>query len=207
MLDMKKIGMKIIEMRKKEDLTQMELADKLGISYQAVSNWERGLTMPDITKLPELAQIFNISIDYLLDYSEEVQVVDELINHSTPKNMVDNISADVYNSLTSILKPTQLKEYSLKLSINEDIEILLDSLPFMSREVADKVIERAIKDKVDPIKLIDCTIPFISKDRCNQLVSYALDTDSNIEYLITKYYHLYLKISLIKWLIRLLKSR
>lgn len=44
-------------------MTQMELADKLDISFQAVSNWERGNTMPDISKFPELAEIFHISVD------------------------------------------------------------------------------------------------------------------------------------------------
>ena len=39
-------------------MTQMELADRMGISFQVVSNWERGNSMPDISKLPELAEIF-----------------------------------------------------------------------------------------------------------------------------------------------------
>ena len=61
MFDMKQIGKKITDLRKANNMTQMELADKLGISFQAVSNWERGNTMPDISKLPELAEIFQIS--------------------------------------------------------------------------------------------------------------------------------------------------
>ena len=42
MFDTKIIGKKIAALRKAKDMTQMELADKLGISFQAVSNWERG---------------------------------------------------------------------------------------------------------------------------------------------------------------------
>ena len=42
MFDMKQIGKKITNLRKENNMTQMELADKLGISFQAVSNWERG---------------------------------------------------------------------------------------------------------------------------------------------------------------------
>lgn len=42
MFNMQKIGKKISLFRKEQNMTQMELADKLGISYQAVSNWERG---------------------------------------------------------------------------------------------------------------------------------------------------------------------
>ena len=47
-------------------MTQFELADRLGISYQAVSNWERGNSMPDIAKLPELAEIFGVTVDEIL---------------------------------------------------------------------------------------------------------------------------------------------
>ena len=52
MFDMQKIGKKISELRKRKNITQMELADQMGISFQAVSNWERGNSMPDISKLP-----------------------------------------------------------------------------------------------------------------------------------------------------------
>ena len=50
MFDTVKIGKRIAELRKKRDMTQFEIADRLGISYQAVSNWERGNSMPDIAK-------------------------------------------------------------------------------------------------------------------------------------------------------------
>ena len=66
MFDINKIGKKISVLRKQSGLTQMELADRLGISFQAVSNWERGNTMPDISKLPELAEIFGVSIETIL---------------------------------------------------------------------------------------------------------------------------------------------
>lgn len=45
MFDTVKIGKRIAELRKKRDMTQFELADRLGISYQAVSNWERGVSL------------------------------------------------------------------------------------------------------------------------------------------------------------------
>ena len=63
---MQKIGRKIASLRKAADMTQPELADRLAISFQAVSNWERGMSMPDISNLPELAEIFGVSIDELL---------------------------------------------------------------------------------------------------------------------------------------------
>ena len=72
MFNMTKIGKKISELRKAKNMTQNELADRLSISYQAVSNWERGQTMPDISKLSEISQILSVSIDELLGESNSV---------------------------------------------------------------------------------------------------------------------------------------
>lgn len=62
-----KIGEKIKELRKAQDITQDKLADYLNISYQAISKWENGLALPDITLLPKLANFFGVSTDELLD--------------------------------------------------------------------------------------------------------------------------------------------
>ena len=62
-----KIGETIKRLRKEQDITQEKLADYLNISYQAVSKWENGLALPDITLLPKLANFFGVSTDELLD--------------------------------------------------------------------------------------------------------------------------------------------
>ena len=62
---------KLRELRRKKDITQEELANRFGISPQAVSKWERGEGFPDITLLPELAQYFDITIDELMGMEEE----------------------------------------------------------------------------------------------------------------------------------------
>lgn len=65
-----KIGEIIKAKRKEQDLTQEELASRLGVSKAAVSKWENAECYPDITLLPQLAKTFNISIDELFDYSK-----------------------------------------------------------------------------------------------------------------------------------------
>ena len=52
-------------LRKKNHLTQEQLADRLGLTFQAVSKWENGLSCPDISLLPELAGIFGVTVDDL----------------------------------------------------------------------------------------------------------------------------------------------
>ena len=63
------VGLNIARYRKSQNLTQDELAKQLSISYQAISKWENGITKPDISLLPVLASILNVSIDSLMGYS------------------------------------------------------------------------------------------------------------------------------------------
>ena len=66
-MDSPKIGKIIQEIRKKNNLTQKQLADKYNVTYQAVSKWERGINLPDVTLLKHMSKDFNISIEDLLD--------------------------------------------------------------------------------------------------------------------------------------------
>ncbi len=59
-------GQRFQRLRKKHNLTQEDVADKVGISSQAVSKWENDLSAPDISILPDLADLFHISLDELL---------------------------------------------------------------------------------------------------------------------------------------------
>lgn len=67
MLNSTIIGNKITEARKKSNLSQAELASKISISPQAVGKWERGESMPDITTLNRLAEIFGLDLNYFSD--------------------------------------------------------------------------------------------------------------------------------------------
>ena len=66
MIDITMIGKKIKQARIDQNMTQMQLADAMGVSYQAVSNWERGNSMPDISKLADLCAALHISVNELL---------------------------------------------------------------------------------------------------------------------------------------------
>ena len=56
----------IKKLRKEKNLTQKQLADMLGVTYQAVSKWERGLNIPDISTLKEISRIFNVDMDTMI---------------------------------------------------------------------------------------------------------------------------------------------
>lgn len=63
---------KLIEARKNAGLTQLELAEKLCVSRQAVTKWETGKGIPDIDNLRTLSKLLNVSIDFLLDDEESL---------------------------------------------------------------------------------------------------------------------------------------
>ncbi|MCH5187526.1 MAG: helix-turn-helix transcriptional regulator [Oscillospiraceae bacterium] len=67
-----KTGRQIAAMRKTAGLTQSELGDRLGVSYQAVSKWERGETLPDVGLLPDLAGVLRTTVDSLLTGGEKI---------------------------------------------------------------------------------------------------------------------------------------
>ena len=60
-----KIGKFISESRKSKEITQEQLAEKLGVSKNAVSKWERGLNLPDASIMQELCNILEISLNEL----------------------------------------------------------------------------------------------------------------------------------------------
>ena len=71
------IGMNLKYFRKREGLSQEELAEKIEVSRQSVAKWESGETLPDIVKCRELANLFGTTIDNLINYSfEEEQLVE-----------------------------------------------------------------------------------------------------------------------------------
>ncbi len=66
-----KIGQKIKAKRRERDLTQEEIANILGVTKAAVSKWENEESYPDITMLPQIAQLFHITMDELFGYNLE----------------------------------------------------------------------------------------------------------------------------------------
>ncbi len=85
-MDQIKIGKFIAEQRKKNNLTQMQLAERLGITDRAVSKWETGRAMPDSSIMLELCKLLDISVNDLL--CGEVVTVEQY-NQKTEQNLIE----------------------------------------------------------------------------------------------------------------------
>jgi transcriptional regulator with XRE-family HTH domain len=69
----KTLGMMIASLRKENGMTQLELAEKMLVTDKAVSKWERDLSCPDVNTIPKLAEVFNISVDELMQVKNDSQ--------------------------------------------------------------------------------------------------------------------------------------
>lgn len=96
---METIGDRIKKKRKEAEMTQLELANKLSVTDRAVSKWEQNEGNPDISILPKIAEIFNVTLDYLMTGSEpkkEVIIMSklELCAKSDDPTMIKSLTSD-----------------------------------------------------------------------------------------------------------------
>ena len=69
---------KIIELRKKSGWSQEELAEKMDVSRQSISKWERAEAIPDVAVLKEIADLFGVSLDYMVEEKHKIKTKDKI---------------------------------------------------------------------------------------------------------------------------------
>lgn len=90
--------MKLKQLRENKKMTQKYLAEKLNVSSQTILNWENGIYEPNISQLIELANIFNVSIDYLVE-RKSINMINDICNE------LEKISKDdIINFIKSYLE-------------------------------------------------------------------------------------------------------
>ena len=93
--ELRQIGSRMSVCRQNRNMTQEELANRLGITPQALSKWERGVSLPDTSMLPDIARILEISTDYLLGISRQSVVGEDdgEIQHIIGENLRKSLEA------------------------------------------------------------------------------------------------------------------
>lgn len=91
-----KIAENLQMLRKEKGITQEQLADIFGITNQSISKWELGLSCPDITMLPKIAEFFSVTIDELIGYK--------------PVTSINNIYIELNSYLSSIKDDGELMD-------------------------------------------------------------------------------------------------
>ncbi len=175
MFNMKQVGKKIVSLRKARNMTQTELADKMDVSFQAVSNWERGNSMPDISKLPQLAAVFECTVDELLDGRVELihSAMEDGIQEYVERN---EVSREELEAAVPILKPDQVGQLadSMLLKNGDHIEAFYPYLDDETlREVAQRRIERG--------ESIEDMLEYLDNDDIGKLALGQYKTGSPVE--------------------------
>lgn len=153
-MDNKKVGKLIANLRKQNGLTQQELGDKVGVGFRAVSKWERGITLPDITIINELSKILGISSNELLDgkVTKEIKTKPKI---SKKLKIVLSISISIIAIFITTFLYNYNKTYTYELSSTnndsyiegqviihkENIKIIINKLAFTDKELLNTEIE------------------------------------------------------------------
>ena len=181
MFDTMKTAKRIKDARIAKDMTQMALADAMEVSFQAVSNWERGNSMPDISKLKQLCSVLEISLEYLL--GEEDENITKTVKELT-EDKVEDISIENISKIASIVPPKAIKEmvYGKSCDVSdlaalapflddEDLNEIAKSIamvrigdlvplaPFLADEILDSLVMRYVEENKDSFKLSEIKGP------------------------------------------------
>lgn len=154
--NIRQIGQRIASKRRELNMTQSNLADQLLVSYQAISNWERGNTLPDIEKLPQLATILQLSIDELLGNSG----VAVMHYH---EGVADS---QEITTLAPIIKPKELAAATQAQPF--ELELVEQLAPFLSSEE----LFALLKPITEPLteEALEEFLPFLETDHLEQLM-------------------------------------
>ncbi len=165
MFNLKNVGLNISELRKSKNMTQMELADLMNISFQAVSNWERGSSMPDISKLPELAALFGVTIDELL--GEKSELIDSVASGKINEYLKSNkVTVQELSDVVPVLKPQQVNVVFENIQINSLREVA-DLLPYISGDIINQLACKAVE--AGNYRDLGEIAPFVSGDLISEL--------------------------------------
>lgn len=163
MFDQQRIGANIMKARKAKGYTQMTLADALGVSFQAVSNWERGQTCPDIANLSELSRVLDISIDELLGNRRAAEITREIAEDKTPE-----LQPEELQQVAPLLTGEQAdKAAGVSAS---DFAALTALAPFLSEEFLGEAVI-TLYERIGSLDSAMSLAPFMAEDDIGELAS------------------------------------
>lgn len=140
-MDQKKIGKFICSLRKEKQLTQEQLAEKLGVSINAVSKWERGLSFPDVSLYKDLCKELDINIEELINGEKsksstaKEKAILNVVKTNKKEKKKRNIIIIVFTLLITLLIIFGLIIYKYKSREVEDFYERNYQLTFVARDV------------------------------------------------------------------------
>lgn len=165
MFDTKKFGKALSILRKQADMTQNEVADRLNLSRQAISKYERGESFPDISVLVMIAEMFSITLDKLIGYGDPTKGESSILKNIAAGNtevIADSIS-DIVN-LAPLLKPSVLAKLSQRFEKQGvNISDIVTLAEYLNDESVVRLIENANFDDISD-DLLEKFIPLLNNE-------------------------------------------
>lgn len=120
------LGNSLFNARKKNGMSQEEVAEKLGVSRQTISKWELDETLPDIQQSKRLSNLYHLTLDELIDFDMDVKEIEQIIEKTKDEveQKIDwtNAWGKKYPILLTYQKEVEVEQYATR------IRELLDSL-------------------------------------------------------------------------------
>ena len=162
MFDTMKIAAVIKQARIDRNMTQMNLADAMGVSYQAVSNWERGNSMPDIAKLEDLCSTLCITVEQLLGMENPTTVAVQKVIRQ------EELTEEELVEVAPALPPKELKKQmkAEKKEKKRKIKSIAGLAPFMSQEDLEELVAELADEE---LVSLDHIAPFLSREGLRKL--------------------------------------
>lgn len=176
MFDIRKFGGYLCCLRKKADMTQMELADRLNLTRQAISRYEHGDSFPDVSILVTIAEIFHVTLDELINSGTptrgESLILENMAQGKEPV-MPERIE-DVLN-LAPYLKPSVLSRLSSGLAKQGiDISGVVSLAEYLNDSSTVAMLENTRFEEVSP-KLLEKLMPILDYDSKHTILQKVIE--------------------------------
>lgn len=172
-MDQEKIGKFIKDLRIKNNLTQKEFADKYNVTYQAVSKWENGKNMPDLSLLKEICKDFDVSLDDLFNGEKSVK-----------KSYKKYIIIGIVIVLFLVIKNNNNGDFNFKtITSSCDAFNISGSIAYNDKKSAIYItnIKYCGGDDTKDYEIIECTLYESHGDIEKKISSYKYDGDKKIK--------------------------
>lgn len=185
MFDIKKFGAYTSKLRKKADMTQSELAERLNMTRQAISKYECGDSSPDISILIEVADVFGITLDELISSGQptdkEAAILESAVEGQELCSELDKQCISDIVNIAPLLKPSLLDKMAKGLAKHGiDISSIVSLAEYINDDTVVKLLEIATYDIINE-NLLERLIPFLDGNSISVIFQKILEGDFKSE--------------------------